>query len=144
MHNRSKRIKPILTPAVRRKFSPMSGTGKPAPQQITGSKRILIQEGENCWIVRVADLMLLESEGNCTRVHFGMSHPMVARNLNYMQKRLDPTIFFRANRRTIINLRYVQCIEPSGNGGFSVRLQSGSEIVVSRRQGRLLKKKMCF
>jgi two-component system LytT family response regulator len=142
MHNRSKRIKPI--PAVLRKVSPKSGTGKPAPQQISGSKRIFIQEGENCWIVRVADLMLLESEGNCTRVHFGMSHPMVARNLNYMQKRLDPTIFFRANRRTIINLRYVQCIEPSGNGGFSVRLQSGSEIVVSRRQGRLLKKKMCF
>jgi two-component system, LytTR family, response regulator len=141
MHNRSKRIKLILLPAVRRKFSPMSGTGKPAPQQITDSKRIFIQEGENCWIVRVADLMLLESEGNCTRVYFGENHPLMARSLNYMERRLDPTMFFRANRDSIINLQYVEHVEPRLSGGFLVRLQSGSEIVVSRR--RLLKK-MCF
>jgi two-component system LytT family response regulator len=142
MHNRSKRI--ILLPAVRRKFSPMSGTGKPAPQQITGSERIFIQEGENRWIVRVADLMLLESEGNCTRVYFGENHPLMARSLNYMERRLDPTMFLRANRDSIINLQYVEHIEPRLSGGFLVRLQSGSEIVVSRRQERLLKKKMCF
>ena len=141
MHHRSKRI--ILLPAVRRKFSPMSGTGKPAPQQITGSKRICIQEGENCWIVRVADLMLLESEGNCTRVYFGENHPLLARSLNYLERRLDPTMFFRANRDSIINLQYVEHVEPH-SGGFLVRLQSGSEIVVSRRQWRWLKKKMCF
>jgi two-component system LytT family response regulator len=67
---------------------------------------------------------------------------MVARSLNYLEKRLDPTIFFRANREAIINLLHVECIEPRGNGGFLFRLQSGPEIVVSRRQGRLLKAKM--
>jgi two-component system LytT family response regulator len=88
--------------------------------------------------------MLLESEGNYSRVHFGTSHAMIARNLNYMQKRLDPAIFFRASRRTIINLRYVKCIELLGNGGFSARLDSGSEIEVSRRQGQLLKKQLAI
>lgn len=121
------------------KFSP---TSKIKP--LTGAQCVLIEEGRHCWIVRVADLMLLESEGNYTRVHFGTSHPMIARNLNYMQKRLDPAIFFRASRRTIINLRYVKCIELSGNGGFSVRLDSGSDIEVSRRQGQLLKKQMAL
>ena len=141
-HKLSKRIKPTLTPGVRRRFSPTPGTEKPTPQQISGSKRIFIQEGDNCWIVRVADLMLLESEGNYTRVYFGESNPMIARSLNYMEKRLDPTLFFRANRHSIINLKYVKHIEPQLNGGFVVRLQSSSEIEVSRRQGHLLKKNM--
>jgi len=67
---------------------------------------------------------------------------MMARSLNYMEDRLDPAMFFRANRRAIINLLYVECIEPWINGGFLVRLKSGQEIVVSRRQGRMLKEKM--
>ena len=128
--------------AVPQKCPPTPEIKKPRPEWIAGSKRIFIQEGEHCWIVRVAHLVLLESEGNCTRLYFGRCRPMVARSLNYMEERLDPAIFFRANRRTIINLLYVECIEPCVNGGFLVRLKSGQKIVVSRRQGRMLKEKM--
>jgi two-component system, LytTR family, response regulator len=142
MRDLSKSITSDPGQAIPRKFLPTSKIRKSDPQLLTGAQRVLIQEGRHCWIVRVADLMVLESEGNYTRVHFGMSHPMIARSLNCMQKRLDPTIFFRANRHTIINLRCVKCIEPSANGGFSVRLDSGYEIEISRRQGQLLKKQM--
>jgi two-component system LytT family response regulator len=142
MRDQPKSIIPDQLQAVPQRFVPTPKIRKPAPQELTGAQRVLIQEGKHCWMVRVADLMVLESEGNYTRVHFGMSHPMIARSLNCMQKRLDPAIFFRANRHTIINLRYVKCIEPSANGGFSVRLDSGYEIEISRRQGQLLKKQM--
>ena len=124
------------------KFSPPPKIRKADPGWIAGSKRIFIQEGDQCWIIRVADLVLLESEGNSTRVRFGLSCPAVARSLNYLEKRLDPAIFFRANRQTIINFLFVECIERSGKGNFLFRLQSGPEIGVSRRQGRLLKAKM--
>jgi len=59
-----------------------------------------------------------------------------------MDKRLDPAMFFRANRHTIINFRFLECIERWANGGFLVRLKPGQEIVVSRRQARMLKEKM--
>jgi two-component system LytT family response regulator len=144
MRNVSNSIPSDPGQAIPRKLLPTSEIREPGSKPLTGAQRVLIQEGRHCWIVRVSDLMVLESEGNYTRVHFGMGHPMIARNLNYMQKRLDPAIFFRANRRAIINLRYVKCIEPSGNGGFSVRLDSGSEIGISRRQGQLLKKQMAI
>jgi two-component system, LytTR family, response regulator len=142
MRDLPKSITPDQLQAVPQRFVPTPKISKPAAQELTGTQRVLIQEGKHCWMVRVADLMLLESDGNYTRVHFGMSHPMIARSLNYMQKRLDPTIFFRANRHTIINFRCVKCIEPSAKGGFWVRLDSGYEIEISRRQGQLLKKQM--
>ena len=59
-----------------------------------------------------------------------------------MEERLDPAMFFRANRHTIIKLLNVECIELWVNSGFLVRLKSGQEILLSRRQGRLLKEKM--
>jgi two-component system LytT family response regulator len=142
MRNLSKAITPDLLRAVLQKFSPTPEIGKPAPQRVSAAQRIFIQDGEHCWIVRVADIVLLESEGNYTRVHFGKSRPLVARSLNYMEERLDPAMFFRANRHTIINMQYVEDIAPWVNGGFLVRLDSGSEIEVSRRQGQLLKEQL--
>jgi|HubBroStandDraft_6_1064221.scaffolds.fasta_scaffold09992_4 two-component system LytT family response regulator len=142
MRNLSKAITPDLLQAVLQKFSPTPEIGKPAPQRVSAAQRIFIQDGEHCWIVRVADIVLLESEGNYTRVHFGKSRPLVARSLNYMEERLDPAMFFRANRHTIINMQYVEDIAPWVNGGFLVRLDSGSEIEVSRRQGQLLKEQL--
>jgi two-component system, LytTR family, response regulator len=142
MHKLPKRILPDPSSAGPQKVSPGPRIRKEGPEWIASSKRIFIQEGEHCWIVRVTDLVLLESEGNCTRLYFGRSRPMMARSLNYMEEHLDPAMFFRANRRTIINLTYVESIEPWINGGFFVRLTSGQEIVVSRRRGRMLKQKM--
>ena len=142
MHNLSKRIPAGPSSVVPQKFSPTPTIRKPVRQWIAGSKHVFIQESERCWFVRVADIALLESEGNSTRVYFGGSRPLMARSLNYMEKRLDPGLFFRTNRHTIINLLYAECIEPWVNGGFLLRLRSGQEIVVFRRQGRLLKEKL--
>ena len=116
MRNLPKSITPNRLQAIPQRFVPTPKIRKPAPKELTGAQRVLIQEGKHCWMVRVADLMLLESDGNYTRVHFGMSHPMIARS--------------------------IKCIEPSANGGFRVRLDSGYEIEISRRQGQLLKKQM--
>ena len=142
MRSLSKRIIPGPFSVVPQTFSPTPTIMKPVREWIAGSKRVFIQDSERCWIVRVADIVLLESEGNRTRVHFGGSSPMMARSLNYLEERLDPAMFFRANRHTMINLRFVDCIERWANGGFLVRLKSGQEVVVSRRQARMLKEKM--
>ena len=142
MRNLSKRIIPGPLSVVPQKVTSTPAIRMPARKWIAGSKRVFIQDSKRCWIVRVADIVLLESEGNCTRVYFGTSRPLLARSLSYMDKRLDPAMFFRANRHTIINFRFLECIEPWANGGFLVRLKSGQEIVVSRRQGRMLKRKM--
>lgn len=142
MHQLSKHFLPSPSSPVLQQSFPTPKIRKRRQDSIAGSKRIFIQEGESCWIVRVADLVLLESEGNCSRLYFGKSRPTMARSLDYMEGRLDPAIFFRANRHTIINLLFLESIEPWVNGGFLVRLKPGQEIVVSRRQGRMLKEKM--
>src|SRR5208282_1455801 len=61
-------------------------------------ERVFVREGERCWLVRVADISLLESEGNYTRLHFAGARPLIPRSLTALEERLDPAMFFRAGR----------------------------------------------
>ena len=44
-------------------------------------ERVFVKNGERCWLVRVSDILLLESEGNYTRLHFANDRPLVYRSL---------------------------------------------------------------
>src|SRR5207245_2000692 len=70
--------------------------------------QIFVRDGEHCWIVRLADIVLMESEGNYTRLQFGADAPLIYRSLSAIEERLNPTVFFRANRSQIINLRWIE------------------------------------
>jgi len=77
---------------------------------------------------------MLESEGNYVRVRFGENKPLVLRSLNNLEKKLDPQVFFRANRKQMINLAWVEKIEPWFSGGLNCTLGTGETVEVSRRQ----------
>ena len=49
-------------------------------------------------MVQLAEIQLFESEGNYTRIHFKGERALVARSLNALESKLDPKVFFRANR----------------------------------------------
>ncbi|HMN04924.1 MAG TPA: response regulator [Flavobacteriales bacterium] len=106
-----------------------------APREnLTADDRIFIKDGERCWFVALKDVRLLESEGNYVRVRFGEHKPLVLRSLNNLEKRLDPQVFFRANRKQMINLAWVDKIEPWFSGGINCTLTTGEVVEVSRRQ----------
>ena len=101
--------------------------------------QVFVRDGERCWIVRVADIYLLESEGNYTRVHFAGERPLIRRSLNALEEQLDPAIFFRAGRKEILNLKWIDRVDLSVSGGLLVTLRGGRTIEMSRRQSARLK-----
>src|SRR5439155_9634966 len=102
-------------------------------------ERVFVREGERCWIVNVADIRLLESEGNYTRLYFGVHRPLILRSLQALEARLDSAAFFRASRSRIINLRWVAGADTDVDGGLIVTLRDGSKSPVSRRESRRLR-----
>ena len=107
-----------------------------AEEVLHASDQVFVRAGENCWMVQVADIQLLESEGNYTRIHFKGERALVARSLNALELRLDPKVFFRANRSQIVNLHWVQSIQPWFSRGLRIKLRSGSEVEISRRRSQ--------
>ncbi len=104
--------------------------------------KVFVREGDQCWFVPVKNIRLLESEGNYTRVHFDDSKPQLFRSLTAMEDRLDPRHFFRANRKQVINLAWVDGIEPWFSGGLLVRLKGGLKVELSRRQAQDFRERM--
>jgi two-component system LytT family response regulator len=141
-------LKPIdaarLAQALQRLREPASepvSRGEPT-RRLGEDDQVLLRDGDSCWFVRLRDIQLFESEGNYTRVIFNGERPLVPRSLNSLEERLDPQVFFRANRQQIINLRSVEKIEPWFSGGLLVRLTSGAKIEMSRRQGQRFRELM--
>jgi two-component system LytT family response regulator len=109
---------------------------------LNATDKVFVREGEKCWFVEVGQIRLLESEGNYTRVHFGDAQPQLFRSLNAMEERLDPKFFFRANRRQIINISWIEGIEPWFSSGLLVHLKGGAKIELSRRQAQDFRERM--
>jgi two-component system LytT family response regulator len=101
--------------------------------------QIFVKDGEKCWFVRLEDVRLFESEGNYVRLFFQTNHPLILRSLNYLDERLDPKVFFRASRKHILNLRWIEGVENWFNGGLMVTLRGGEKVEISRRQASRLK-----
>jgi two-component system LytT family response regulator len=104
--------------------------------------QVFVKDGERCWFVKLSDVRLFESVGNYAKVFFGTNKPLILKSLNALEERLDEKVFFRANRKHIINLRMIEKIEPYFNGGLLLDLTGGEKIEVSRRQAVKFKEMM--
>lgn len=107
---------------------------------LTVNDQVFVKDGEKCWFVRLGKVRLFESMGNYVRLHFDDQKPMILKSLNSLEERLDPKVYFRANRKHIINLNWIDKIEPWFSGGLLVTLKpgdtgpGGEKIEISRRQ----------
>ncbi len=75
------------------------------------------------WIEAAGDYMCLHAEGE--------TH-ILRETMKNMTKRLDPEIFQRVHRSTIINISQVISLEPMNGGKYQITLESGVKLPVSR------------
>ena len=109
---------------------------------LTEADQVFVKDGERCWFVKLGEVRLFESVGNYAKVFFGTHKPLILKSLNALEERLDERIFFRANRKHIVNLRMIEKIEPYFNGGLLLDIQGGEKVEVSRRQAVKFKEMM--
>lgn len=112
--------------------------------QMTDQDQVFVKDGEKCWFVQLSNVRLFEVDGNYTKLYFDEHKPMIPRTLNYLESRLDPKTFFRANRQQMINLKWVERIEPWFSGSIKIYMKGGHEVDVSRRQTQRFKELMSF
>lgn len=106
--------------------------------------QVFLKDGDKCWFVELEKIRLFESEGNYVRVYFDNSRPLILKSLNALTDRLSEKFFFRASRKHIVNLRWIEKVETWFNGGLLVILKDGTKVEVSRRQSVKLKEMMAL
>ena len=75
----------------------------------------------------------------CVRLCFGNERPLIRRSLNALEEQLDPAMFFRAGRKEIVNLKWIERVDLGIAGGLTVTLRGGRQVEMSRRQSDRLR-----
>lgn len=114
-----------------------------APQAGDALEQLFVREGERCWLIPLREVRMMVAEGNYVRLFWRDVRALLGRPLSSLEQRLDPKRFFRANRRQIINLEFIENVELGEGGALHAQLRDGGpEVEISRRQARLLKAQM--
>lgn len=138
-------LKPIAPPRLAAALKKLPPLPVPPPATDTPARpaapldRVFVRDGDRCWLVQLADIVMLESEGNYTRLYFGKDKPLIPRSLSALEERLDPALFFRASRQHMVNLRAIERIDPGVGDNLIVALRGGHVVDLSRRQSTRLR-----
>ncbi len=116
--------------------------GRSKDKKLGLDDQVFVKDGDRCWFVSLTNIRLFESDGNYIKVYFDNNRPMIHKSLNALDEKLDERAFFRASRKHIVNLSWVEGIEPWFNGGLMVKLKGGDKVEVSRRQAAKFKDMM--
>lgn len=104
--------------------------------------QVFVRDGKRCWMVRLVEISLLESEGNYTRLHFRGERPLIHRSLTSIEQQWSTDLFFRANRRQLMNLSWIAATALRADGGLAIDLRCGARVEVSRRRGEELRARL--
>jgi two-component system, LytTR family, response regulator len=115
---------------------------EPASKQEGPLEQIFVRDGLRCWFVPLREVSVFTADGNYVRLQWGKESPMLGRSLVALEEKLDSRRFFRANRRQIVNLDYIESVEMGLGGRLHVQLREGPEIEISRRQARQFRARM--
>ncbi len=102
--------------------------------QLNEQDQVFVKDGERCWFVKLSEIRVFESVGNYSKVYFGNVTPLILKSLNYLEERINPKLFFRVNRKYMINLKMIKKIETNFNIGLLVEMDDGFKVEISRRQ----------
>jgi two-component system, LytTR family, response regulator len=127
-------LKPVseerLATAVERLRRKLAG---PVPAESAYWTRILVQGARVARFVQPSAIDWIESDRNYVVLHCGPDEHLIRATLDAFAARLDPRDFARINRSTVVNLNRVRELRPWTHGEYQVVLESGRELIWSRR-----------
>lgn len=119
----------------------MSMTGK-SPQAIgelleddtadEHADRLAIKDGSSITFVPVRDIDWVDAAGDYMCVHANGETHIMRTTMKELEAKLNPSIFQRVHRSTIVNLERVEKVSSHINGEFHLTLSCGSSLKMSR------------
>jgi len=94
--------------------------------------RFVIRSVGRVTIVPVDDVDWIEAEGDYVRLHTPRKVHLHRERMSALEKNLDPSVFIRIHRSTIVRIARIRELRPLVNGDHLVVLHSGEQLSLSR------------
>lgn len=95
-------------------------------------KLINVKDRGQIFRVDVDTIEHIEAAGDYMCIYTGDNSLILRETMKDLERRLDPRVFQRVHRSTIVNLDQVRQVKPHTNGECFLVLDSGAEVKVSR------------
>jgi two-component system LytT family response regulator len=102
--------------------------------------RIAVRKGSRIFVINVGDIDWFGAERGLILIHTKEEKYVTNYTLEELESRLNPSMFFRAHKSTIVNLTKIKEIIPWFTGSHKIRLTTGAEVDLSRSQAKELRK----
>ena len=103
---------------------------------------IFVQKSEKLYNLQVDEIVYLEASGDYTIISTKTDQFVSSSGIGKLDEIMNPDIFIRVHRSTIINLNFLKEIERHFNGGMVVKMQNGKSFPVSRTYAKAIRKKV--
>lgn len=113
----------------------LNGDTQPAKgAKLTYLQRIPVDSRGQIRIVSVDDVDFISSDGPYAEVHAGNDTFVIRERMQSLEEQLDPTVFARIHRSTIVRLDCIETLLVAGGGDYAVKLKDGRKLKVSRNR----------
>ena len=97
------------------------------------SDRLLVQTNGRAYFLPVRDITWIETDRNYLIVHCGAKTHTLRGTLDALEEALDPKVFVRLNRGSLVRLDAIRELQPWFHGEYKVILRDSTELRWSRR-----------
>jgi two-component system LytT family response regulator len=92
--------------------------------------------------IRIADIDWIEAADYYACLHVGSKNHLLRRSLSELEQDLDPSVFCRVHRSSVVNLDRVRGLKLREDGEYEVLLDRGTRVRLSRRYRKHLQARM--
>lgn len=94
--------------------------------------RLTIKSSDHIYFVKIDEIDWIEADDNYVRIHTSDKAHLLRETMKNLEKTLDPSVFLRIHRSTIVNMDRIKEIQQWFNNEYVVILKSGKELPMSR------------
>ena len=105
-------------------------------------ERVVIKSAGEVSFIKVSEIDWIEAADYYACLHVGSRSHLLRRSLVELEEDLDPGIFCRVHRSSIVNLKRVRGLKMNEDGEYDVLLENGTRVRLSRRYRKQLQERM--
>jgi two-component system LytT family response regulator len=120
------------------------GSGNSAEKKALSGviERIAVKSAGQVVFLEPAEIDWIEAADYYACLHVGQKSHLLRRSMAELEQELDPAVFCRIHRSTIVNLSRVKGLTLSADGEYEVRLEAGVALRLSRRYRKALEARL--
>jgi two-component system LytT family response regulator len=95
-------------------------------------KWVMIRDQGQARLIPSSEIAVVSAAGNYVYLETTRRKTLHRESMSSLESRLDPNEFVRIHRSTIVNIDFIEHLEPTGAGDYQVTMRTGQKVRLSR------------